>query len=137
MFIEGNQQAGMEAFMSGQIKVEGDMTKLDGHAGGRPAHRGAAGLPGQDPRSATVSASSVAAQARRPSSSRQAAIAPLGAPSRPWATTHDSMGGAGHVVDCLAQLAGGQASTSSWTSSARNPPAGGSVEYRPRACLVT
>jgi putative sterol carrier protein len=28
MFIEGNQQAGMQAFMSGQIKVEGDMTKL-------------------------------------------------------------------------------------------------------------
>ncbi len=28
IFIEGNQQAGMQAFMSGQIKVEGDMTKL-------------------------------------------------------------------------------------------------------------
>lgn len=28
MFIDGNQQAGMQAFMSGQIKVEGDMTKL-------------------------------------------------------------------------------------------------------------
>ena len=28
MFIEGNQQAAMQAFMSGQIKVEGDMTKL-------------------------------------------------------------------------------------------------------------
>ena len=27
-FIEGNQQAAMQAFMSGQIKVEGDMTKL-------------------------------------------------------------------------------------------------------------
>ena len=28
MFIMGNQQAAMQAFMSGQIKVEGDMTKL-------------------------------------------------------------------------------------------------------------
>lgn len=28
MFIEGNQQAAMQAFMSGQIKVEGDMMKL-------------------------------------------------------------------------------------------------------------
>jgi putative sterol carrier protein len=28
IFIEGNQQAAMQAFMSGQIKVEGDMTKL-------------------------------------------------------------------------------------------------------------
>jgi hypothetical protein len=28
IFIDGNQQAGMQAFMSGQIKVEGDMTKL-------------------------------------------------------------------------------------------------------------
>jgi hypothetical protein len=28
LFIDGNQQAAMQAFMSGQIKVEGDMTKL-------------------------------------------------------------------------------------------------------------
>ena len=28
MFLEGNQQAAMQAFMSGQIKVQGDMTKL-------------------------------------------------------------------------------------------------------------
>ena len=28
MFVEGNQQAAMQTFMSGQIKVEGDMTKL-------------------------------------------------------------------------------------------------------------
>ncbi len=38
IFIDGNQQAGMQAFMSGQIKVEGDMTKLmamqSGGAGG-------------------------------------------------------------------------------------------------------
>jgi putative sterol carrier protein len=27
-FIEGDQQAAMQAFMSGQIKVEGDMSKL-------------------------------------------------------------------------------------------------------------
>ncbi len=28
IFVEGNPQAGMQAFMAGQIKVEGDMTKL-------------------------------------------------------------------------------------------------------------
>jgi putative sterol carrier protein len=28
MFIDGDQQAGMQAFMSGRIKVEGDMSKL-------------------------------------------------------------------------------------------------------------
>jgi hypothetical protein len=28
MFVKGDQQAAMQAFMSGQIKVEGDMTKL-------------------------------------------------------------------------------------------------------------
>ena len=39
MFIDGNQQAGMQAFMSGQIKVEGDMTKLMAmqSSGGDPA----------------------------------------------------------------------------------------------------
>ena len=40
MFVEGNQQAAMQAFMSGQIKVEGDMTKLmamQGQRGGDPA----------------------------------------------------------------------------------------------------
>ena len=28
IFIEGNQQAGTQAFMTGKVKVEGDMTKL-------------------------------------------------------------------------------------------------------------
>ena len=28
IFIEGDQQAGMQAFMSGQMRVEGDVTKL-------------------------------------------------------------------------------------------------------------
>jgi hypothetical protein len=28
MFIDGNQQAGMQAFMSGQIKVEGDVPAM-------------------------------------------------------------------------------------------------------------
>ena len=28
VFISGDQQAAMQAFMSGQIKVEGDMTKI-------------------------------------------------------------------------------------------------------------
>lgn len=28
IFIDGNQQAGLQAFMGGQIKVEGDMSKL-------------------------------------------------------------------------------------------------------------
>jgi putative sterol carrier protein len=37
MFVEGDQQAGMQAFMSGQIRVEGDMTKLMAmQAGGPP-----------------------------------------------------------------------------------------------------
>ena len=36
IFIEGNQAAGMQAFMSGQIKVEGDMTKLMAMQGGAP-----------------------------------------------------------------------------------------------------
>ncbi len=34
MFVEGNQQAAMQAFMGGQIKVEGDMTKLMAMQGG-------------------------------------------------------------------------------------------------------
>ena len=39
MFIDGNQQAAMQAFMGGQIKVEGDMTKLMAmqSSGGDPA----------------------------------------------------------------------------------------------------
>jgi hypothetical protein len=40
MFINGNQQAAMQAFMSGKIKVEGDMTKLmamQGAPAGDPA----------------------------------------------------------------------------------------------------
>ena len=38
MFIDGNQQAGMQAFMSGQIKIEGDMSKLMAmQAGGGPS----------------------------------------------------------------------------------------------------
>jgi hypothetical protein len=28
LFVEGDQQAAMQAFMSGQIRIEGDMTKL-------------------------------------------------------------------------------------------------------------
>ncbi len=28
IFVEGNPQAGMQAFMSGKIKVQGDMTKM-------------------------------------------------------------------------------------------------------------
>ena len=28
LFVDGDQAAGMQAFMSGQIKVEGDMSKL-------------------------------------------------------------------------------------------------------------
>ncbi len=28
IFVDGNPQAGMQAFMSGKIKVAGDMTKL-------------------------------------------------------------------------------------------------------------
>lgn len=39
MFINGDQQAAMQAFMNGQIKVEGDMSQLmamQGQAGGAP-----------------------------------------------------------------------------------------------------
>ena len=37
MFIDGDQQAGMQAFMQGQIKVEGDMSKLMAMQGGAPS----------------------------------------------------------------------------------------------------
>ncbi|MDP1818984.1 MAG: hypothetical protein Q8K58_03720 [Acidimicrobiales bacterium] len=37
LFIEGNPQAGMQAFMSGQIKVEGDMSKMAMQAAGTPS----------------------------------------------------------------------------------------------------
>ncbi|HZU73069.1 MAG TPA: SCP2 sterol-binding domain-containing protein [Acidimicrobiales bacterium] len=34
IFVEGNAQAGMQAFMAGKVKVEGDMTKLMAMQGG-------------------------------------------------------------------------------------------------------
>lgn len=40
MFVEGNNQAAMQAFMQGQIKVEGDMSRLmamQGAAGAAPS----------------------------------------------------------------------------------------------------
>ncbi len=38
VFISGNQQAGMQAFMAGKVKVQGDMTKLMmAQQGGGPA----------------------------------------------------------------------------------------------------
>ena len=38
VFVAGNPQAGMQAFMSGKVKVQGDMTKLmAAQAGGGPA----------------------------------------------------------------------------------------------------
>lgn len=36
IFIDGNPQAGMQAFMAGQIKVEGDMSKLMAMQGSAP-----------------------------------------------------------------------------------------------------
>jgi putative sterol carrier protein len=36
MFIDGDQQASMQAFMSGQIQIEGDMAKLMQMQGGGP-----------------------------------------------------------------------------------------------------
>jgi hypothetical protein len=42
IFIDGNPQAGMQAFMAGQIKVEGDMTKLMAMQGGAPTPDAAA-----------------------------------------------------------------------------------------------
>ena len=40
VFISGNPQAGMQAFMAGKVKVQGDMTKLmmsQGQGTGNPA----------------------------------------------------------------------------------------------------
>ncbi len=37
MFVEGNQAMGMQAFMSGQIKIEGDMSKLMSMQGQAPS----------------------------------------------------------------------------------------------------
>ena len=39
VFVSGDQQAGMQAFMSGKVRVQGDMTKLmmQGQSGGNPA----------------------------------------------------------------------------------------------------
>ncbi len=45
ILVEGNPQAGMQAFMAGRIKVEGDMAKLMAIQGGVP-----------DPRAAEVAA---------------------------------------------------------------------------------
>ena len=36
LFLEQDQQAGMQAFMSGQIKIQGDMTKLMAMQGVKP-----------------------------------------------------------------------------------------------------
>ena len=36
IFVEGNPQAGMQAFMAGKIKVQGDMTKLMAMQSGPP-----------------------------------------------------------------------------------------------------
>ena len=37
IFVEGNPQAGMQAFMAGKIKVQGDMTKLMAMQSGAPS----------------------------------------------------------------------------------------------------
>ena len=37
LFVEGNPQAAMQAFMSGKIKVDGDMTKLMSMQAGAPS----------------------------------------------------------------------------------------------------
>jgi len=36
IFVDGNPQAGMQAFMAGKIKVQGDMTKLMAMQSGTP-----------------------------------------------------------------------------------------------------
>jgi putative sterol carrier protein len=36
IFVEGNPQAGMQAFMAGKVKVQGDMTKLMAMQAGTP-----------------------------------------------------------------------------------------------------
>jgi len=42
VFVSGNQQAGMQAFMSGKVKVQGDMTKLMAMQQGTPDPEAAA-----------------------------------------------------------------------------------------------
>jgi hypothetical protein len=38
LFVSGNPQAGMQAFMSGKVKVQGDMTKLMASQGAGPGN---------------------------------------------------------------------------------------------------
>ena len=38
IFVDGNPQAGMQAFMAGKIKVQGDMTKLMAMGQARRSH---------------------------------------------------------------------------------------------------
>jgi putative sterol carrier protein len=42
ILVEGNPQAGMQAFMAGKIKVQGDMTKMMALQGGTPSEADAA-----------------------------------------------------------------------------------------------
>ena len=39
ILVDGNPQAGMQAFMAGKIKVQGDMTKMMAHAVRHPGSR--------------------------------------------------------------------------------------------------
>ncbi len=43
LFVSGNQQAGMQAFMAGKVKVQGDMAKM------MMAGQGGGGAPGSNP----------------------------------------------------------------------------------------
>ena len=42
VFLDGNPQAGMQAFMAGKVRVQGDMTKLMMAQGGGPGAGGSA-----------------------------------------------------------------------------------------------
>jgi putative sterol carrier protein len=47
ILIEGNPQAGMQAFMAGKVKVEGDMAKLMALQAGPPPDASAAEMAGR------------------------------------------------------------------------------------------
>jgi putative sterol carrier protein len=47
ILIEGNPQAGMQAFMAGKVKVEGDMAKLMALTAGPPPDASAAEMAGR------------------------------------------------------------------------------------------
>ena len=82
ILVDGNPQAGMQAFMAGKIKVQGDMTKLMAMQSGHARSRGQAEIAAKI-KEITASSSDAASSASAGLGSR--ARAPCGAPSaRRW-----------------------------------------------------